>query len=368
MENKEVLLKLLRIGLGKESDVSLPICSDWKAVQSLSFDQGVGGVSINGLKKVFEYSPNARLTHDPNQHTMILMEWYGYVNLAENRYQENIKDTEELGRFFSNYDIPVMLLKGYGLSLNYPVPSSRPIGDIDLYFMGRWKEADELVSTRLGIEIDNSHHHHTVYSYKNQSVENHYDFVNVHSHRSSKKIEEHFKALAIKSMGSEVLPNIYLPSPLLEVEYTARHAACHFASGEMRIRQMLDWLLLVEKESSFIDWPVFWKDIRWMGMEKFIMAMVNVGVKHLGFDISKFHISSDIDLDNVLAERMLKDILHPKFTDKAKKGFFPYISWILKRWWANRWRHEMVYSDSLIGTFFVQMWSHILKPTTLYKK
>lgn len=40
-----------------------------------------------------------------------------------------------------------------------------------------------------GFKVDNSHHHHTVFQWQGFTVENHYDFVNVHVHESSRELE-----------------------------------------------------------------------------------------------------------------------------------------------------------------------------------
>ena len=45
------------------------------------------------------------------------------------------------------------------------------------------------------VVIDNSHHHHTVFEWEGFTVENHYDFVNVHAHKSSREMEGIFKVL-----------------------------------------------------------------------------------------------------------------------------------------------------------------------------
>lgn len=71
----------------------------------------------------------------------------------------------------------MMLLKGYGLSICWPVPEHRPVGDIDIYLgladsgcafghKNIWKEADKVVSEKLGIKVDNTHHHHSIYFLK----------------------------------------------------------------------------------------------------------------------------------------------------------------------------------------------------------
>lgn len=78
----------------------------------------------------------------------------------------------------------MMLLKGYGLSKYWPIPNHRPTGDIDIYLMylnseGKeksrpaWECADKLMTEKFGILVDNSHHHHSVFTYKGIMVENH---------------------------------------------------------------------------------------------------------------------------------------------------------------------------------------------------
>jgi hypothetical protein len=357
----ESILELIKVGLGKSD--KLPYCDDWHSLMVMSLQQGVPGITFDAIQSGFKVEEKESI----NLPTTVMMEWFGMVNQLARLYDINKKTTEKLGLFYAKHGIPMMLLKGYGLSLNYPNPRRRPSGDIDIYLFGEWKKADKLLAKEAHVKIDNSHHHHSVFHIERQMVENHYDFVNVHSHRSNRAIEEHFKELA-NDRGEEIMKNVFLPSPLLEVEFTARHAASHFASGEMTIRQLLDWLLLAEKKTSLIAWDKFWHDMRWMGMEKFVVALIDIGIDHLGFDKDIFHIPADVLSDKALSERMVKDILYPVFNQTAPRGFIQYIGWMIKRWWANRWRHEIVYSDSLFNTFIMQVCSHVMKPTTLYKK
>lgn len=106
-----------------------------------------------------------------------------------------------------------------------------------------------------------------------------------------------------------------------------------------------------------------------MGMQSFVGIVIEIGCKYLGFSRSSFHIPSNITIQEHLVERVLNDtILPPKFNRKAPKGYVSYIIWMLKRWWINRWRHEIVYSDTLFETFYDQLVSHLMKPSTLYKK
>ena len=60
-------------------------------------------------------------------------EWFGSVFQAEEDYKKYVEDIASLAKAYSEAGIEMMVLKGYGLSLNYPVPAHRPVGDIDVF-------------------------------------------------------------------------------------------------------------------------------------------------------------------------------------------------------------------------------------------
>lgn len=49
--------------------------------------------------------------------------------------------------------------------------------------------------------------------------------------------------------------HVYLPSPILHALFLMRHAATHFASEGINLRQVLDWAFFVEKHTKEIDLP-----------------------------------------------------------------------------------------------------------------
>ena len=365
---KNTLFELIKIGLGKTVPDHLPRCDDWNALMELSYSQGVGGVVLAGLTKVYDVMPKTISFSKDWIQINILLKWYGLQNVIEKKYAANKKTIVKLGLFFSDHQLPMMLLKGYGLSLNYPNPLFRPSGDIDIYMYGHREVSDKLVKSNLSVAIDNSHHHHTVFYYNSQPIENHYDFINIHSHKSNKAIEKHFKKLADEKYGEQIMKNVYLPNPLLELEFTLRHAAGHFSSGEMLIRHILDWLLLVEKKNDKFNWDLFWNDVRWMGMKKFVCAIIKIGVDYLGFKKSIFHLPSDINIKEQLIDRIISDTLFPRHPRRPNDDGIVYVVWLIQRWWLNRWRHKLVYKDSLFSTFFSQLRSHLLKPASLQNK
>lgn len=366
---QEVLLYLVRLGIGCDPEPCFGFEGvEWKVVSDMAWRQGVAAIAMDGLQRAYDVGT---VPVDPGLDS-VKFDWMGRCLSLEKGYGQYVEVLGHLAQFYEGVGTPMMLLKGYGLSLNYPDPSHRPCGDIDIYLFGQWKDADRAMEERLGIAVDNSHHHHSVFLFEGVSVENHFDFVNVHSHLSNKRIEACLKRLAEDRSCSCVLPNgtlAYLPSPDLNALFLARHCAVHFAAERLNLRQLLDWTLFVSKHSGEVDWMLFWSEVEKMGMEKFVLCINAISAELFGVDVGVFHTPVEyVDFAAVergLVERVLGDILQPEFDEENGKGVVGYVCGRFRRWWHNRWKHRIVYSDGLVSTFFVQVWGHLMKPKSL---
>jgi hypothetical protein len=115
------------------------------------------------------------------------LEWIGEVlQNYEGRYLGYKKAIGSLAGFYNRHGFKMMVLKGYACSLDWPKPEHRPCGDIDEWLFGQQQAADRELGSWLkvhgsGVEIDNSHHHHSVFEWGEFTVENHYDFINISS-------------------------------------------------------------------------------------------------------------------------------------------------------------------------------------------
>lgn len=343
----ETLLFLLRSASGnvKCPDSLMPV-SDWREVMNLAQEHGVAAIALDGYQKVWEYED---IPED------IRYEWLGRSVSIENNYQSCCDAIKSLAGFYDKHGISMMLLKGTALSLNYPIPSHRSPGDIDVYNFGHWKLADQCVEQELGIKVDTSHHHHTVFNYKGFVVENHFDFVNVKAHKNAYSIETKLKDLAGKSIENQIDGiKIYTPSADFNAIFLIRHAAQHFAGSRLTLRQLLDWGYFIDKHSSEVDWSMAVPFIKNMGCWRFFCAVNGICTGALGFDASLFP-GFDRDLD--LEKRILDDTLQPEFKATGNGAIFKF-----RRWCANIWKHKIVYDEKLVPLFCTLAWSHIKKP------
>lgn len=358
MNTQNSLIELVRLGLENTSDCNLSSETSWEEVRNLAFLHGVGAIAFDGIQCCYDKDLSIEIDIQTK------LEWIGSVHQAEVEYQKQLDTIASLAKFYQKHGIRMMVLKGYGLSLNYPKPNHRPCSDLDIYLFGEQQRADRLVEEELGIKVDNSHHHHTVFVYQGITVENHYDFLNVYSHHSTKKIETYLKKLCyseyrtIKVGGAE----IYLPSTNFDALFVLRHMAVEFAATGMNLRQVIDWGVFIKNYHTVVRWNEFLPMVKVANMHYFLDAINYICYTYLGFDRKIFQGFGD----DSYGERVFADLFNPENALPKQKGFIRYIASRLQNWWSNRWRHRIVYSDSLCSTFMYQTYAHLMKPATLH--
>lgn len=346
-----LILELVQIGIGKRQSLSsVPKGEDWNRIFNQAQQHDVAAIVLDGINKCYDKENALDIDFQTK------MEWIGLATQTESLYRYHEKSIRDLSTILKKSGYRMMVLKGYGLSLNYPVPQHRPSGDLDIWCFGKEKEIDNLMKAN-GIEIDSSHHHHTVFNYNDITVENHFDFVNIYAIPSSKRIEKRLKELA--PVGIMENDGITLPSADFNTLFLLRHCASHFAATEMTLRQVLDWGLFMEKYHKAINWERYLPFIMQEGMFRFYNLLGLFCMRGLGFDASIFHgLYSDS-----LYDRFSQEIISPEFKEKENGNLF-WSLWVKpRRWWHNRWKHKLCYPDSLLLSFMYGLWAKILKPS-----
>lgn len=307
------------------------------------------------------------------------IQWALATEQVEKKYARQKAVIKKLAAFFAEHDVKMMILKGYGLSLNYPIPNHRPCSDIDIWLYEEFEnpdgsmskrsaqqKADKLLQKHFNIEIDEDKHHHTVFYIDGVMVENHYDFLNIHAHSSNRTIEARLQQLTQQPMECVDVDGaqVYLPSPDFHALFILRHAASHFAAERIIIRHLLDWCYFVERYTAQIDWHSLSEIAERTNMHRFLNCLNAICIDKLGLPSNS---APKFDRDKQFEERVWNEILQPEFSEQRPKnaGYLKSWSFMIRRWWANRWKHRIVYNEGLFEAFFVQLWSHLLKPKSL---
>lgn len=127
----ERLFALVRATLrNRMDDASLFEGTDaaqWREIYDLSSVQGVLAQAWDGMQLLPEAMRPPRA---------LRLQWAVNVERIEKVYRRQERAIARLAAFYREHAIPMMLLKGYGLSLFYPVPNTVPAGTSTSGFSG----------------------------------------------------------------------------------------------------------------------------------------------------------------------------------------------------------------------------------------
>lgn len=398
--SNRAFLQLVRLGIGTEpvSSFRFQDSIDWDEVEALAIKQGLLGVVLDGVQRLAESADNADTIPYKKK-----LEWLGQVMQGyELRYREYRNALAKLAAFYNSHGYKMMVLKGYACGLNWPKIEHRPYGDIDIWMFGRQKEADALIESlefkvrssssraiaeslesvdsgelKVGsIKVDKSHHHHTVFNWMGFTVENHYDFENVHHHKSSVELEKVFKELGkddshfVEIVGASTgsATRIYLPSPNHHALLLLKNSMTDFAAFYVTLRHVLDWGFHVEKYGKEIDWEWLEGVAEQYHMTDYYNCINTICVEDLGFQlVDSLRLKVESQLESAefrkLKERVLADILEPKFSRVPPDNrFLPKAWYMYRRWKGNEWKHKLCYNESMWSAFWSGIGNHLIKP------
>lgn len=351
----DALLALTRLGIGY-AGIAFPDSFDWTELKILAEQHGLSAIVLDGI---------VHLPESKRPPKEFALQWIGEVlHVYEYRYELYRRAIAEMAGFYNSHGFKMMVLKGYACSLDWPKPEHRPCGDIDIWLFGKQVEADAELSNEKGIKIDTSEHHHTVFYWQDFMVENHYDFINVHHHKSNVEIENVLKELGqddsyfINLLGEKV----YLPSPKLHALFLLKHMMMHFAAEGIMLRQVLDWGFYAKAHSHEIDWKWLEGVLEKYGMMEMYNIINAICVENFRFDSQVF---PKVQFNPILKDRVLQEILSPEFSSTVPKGFIKRVAFKLRRWKANEWKHQLCYKESMYSSFWTGVWNHLLKPSSI---
>ncbi len=353
---------LLRVGLGIDSSDGKfvqPKDNDWGKLYPDGIKQGTVAIQLDGLQQLIADGKFAADTVPLS----IKMKFFSHTLQVEKVHRKHEEMIAKLAKFYAKHGIRMMVLKGYGLSLLYPRPNHRPCGDVDIWLFGEQERADQLLHEELGVEIEENHEHHTVFHIDGVMVENHYDFLDVHTHLSNKEIEGILREQLETECEAIIVDGttVFLPPVNFNALFLLRHAAGHFASAEIALRHVTDWGMFVKHYHEAIDWKWLYDIAKKQNMHRFLDCLNGLCIGYLGLSTDLF---PNFERDEKLEARVMEDIMNPKFHDKSAIGGNPLrdFCYRFRRWWGQRWKHKLVYREGLLLTFLVQVCSHLTPP------
>ena len=297
--------------------------TDWFKLMKIAKQQSVLGLCLDG----FDSLKN------------ILIKWIGNVMTLENVYEKQKISIKELSSFFSKHCLRMVLMKGYGISKYYPVAKHRGCGDLDIYFCGKGKYADELIKDK-GIEVKQNEEKHSVYNFNGIHIENHASIICEQEHFSLLKVEEYLKKDLNTNSHLDEETGCWLPSTMFNVVFLPLHFAGHFVYGGANLRQIVDYALVVKNANLNSNiYQIDWDKVKVLAIEggyfKFLCCLNGICMDYIGIFSECF---PDWPRYKDIEERMLAEILNPTSGDVHS------LPRKIKRYFKNRWKYQLVYS------------------------
>ena len=352
---ESIVLCLVRSAFGEEIRMNPPSKTDWPKVFELASLHGLGAIAFDGIQACFLSNPTFVASLDTPENKSLKYDWFGAGLSAEVDYEKHCDAIADLAALYAKNGIKMMLLKGYGLSLNYPIPDHRPMGDIDVYLFGFGQKADEVVRAQTGAKVKQNEDKHSTFQFEGVTVENHASFINAKVHPDLERLDIFLKSeaahdvpLRLKTKSGDNV-TVYLPSHTANALFLPFHCASHFVHGEALLRQLCDWACFVRKYGKEINWNFVWTEAVAAGFEKFYCCLNGIVESYFG-------VSGEVlppwPRYPELEERVLCEVF--------RQGPTKRLSSLgkIRRFMASSWKYKLVYREGMMSTFFRKVKSY----------
>lgn len=303
---------------------------EWLEVYGFSSRQGVLPLAYDGL---------AALPEAAKPPKSLALRWGVNAEVSAERYAARKNALASLAGLYAGHGIRMLVIKGYGMSLYYPIPEHRECGDIDIYLFGDFDRGNHLMEDS-GAEIKPEGAKHSAFVFGGTIVENHRYIVGARKNRRLKHVESVLERLAEKESDAVRVgdSDVWLPSATFNAIYLLAHAASHFAGGELAVRNLCDWARFLEAESGNIDRELFAETTKKARLDKLCGLMTafaedNLGLPPQGFPRPEAGIYRKFG-DMVLGYRTVRI---PENESLAAR---------IRRVWGTRWRSADVLDES----------------------
>ena len=283
---------LLRSGLWNEVPERAPFAggTDWEALHDLAFRQTVAPLVTDGINRL----PKELLPAEPERLDPFLRDLMATAN------RNRVLDAFVPKLFDALAGIPVVLVKGQALALDYPDPERRQPGDIDLLLLPSSYEAakDILLPKATTVLDEEKEIWHQGMRFRSVEVEIHGSISTLMSRKLDRKLaallEEQFdgRPFPVVSIGGAEIP---VPDADFNAVYIFVHFLQHYWSGGVGLRQLVDWMTFVSVHKRDIHPVVLEVRLQDLGLLRLWKVFTGFAQEYLGCPVEKLPLAAAPD-------------------------------------------------------------------------
>ena len=356
MNIEEILYRLLRIAIGAEQVESFGSEGvAWQSVYALARKQGVLAIAFDGLVRLFEQDKDFAKAFPQS----LKLQWINATFHIENRYDYAKSVCSELVEKWVEQGISTLCLKGLAFSTYYPVPNHRECGDFDCYLYDDYAKGNA-IAKELGAKVDDGWYKHSEIIYRKVMIENHRFIVAVRNGKKTKLLHNCLDNIARNEARKAIFDTkIEMPSPLFNALFLNHHSLTHFLSEGIRLRHILDWALLVEKEQDNLDWERFYALCEEFDMRAFVDCSTALAVKVFGIKIT----NPKIVVESPYTEQVLSSIINDEDAVFSQNiGAWRKRVMLVRNIFASKWKYKAFTTRGMFTTFVSLVWGYFTHP------
>lgn len=342
----DILLGLLRLALWGDERVRACLPAQgavWADVRRLGREQALSGLLFDGLNT---------LPREERPPLELWLRWLGDTRRIETRNRQlntTLKALQE--QLVPLLPSEPLLLKGQGAARHYPNPLHRVAGDIDWLVGTEGWNALLAHEAACGLHFAAEREKHLEFDYAGVPVECHHTaalFYDRSRRRAWQRIESAWMGEKPSVVRLENGLEVQVPPPGFDALFLFVHAFMHLVPEGVGLRQLVDWVLLLNACAADIDGERLRREAGELGLTRALGAFGYVAVCALGLPRERFPMP--VDDYREAGEWLLRDI--------GEGGNFgqnrEQIGEDLRDTWRGEWRlfMAMLRRSRTLGRYF----------------
>jgi len=349
----KALFSLIKCAIWRENEMAVSEINlstpEWQRLIDLAASQGV-------LAAAFDALPKGKVI--PCLTKELHIRWGLSVQRMEDRNRRQREALKELVGLFRSEGIEILLLKGLGLSENFPQPNHRECGDLDIFLFGDYEKGNKIIE-KLGIEVNREGTKHSTFFFKGIPVENHFSFLDVVSSKTNVNLEAHLTRI-LKEQGFRTIliddVEVRIPTPDFTAIFLTRHDIIHFMASGLVLRHLCDLSLFFTRHSSSINLSQIVQILKEESQLELFTSFLDLTQIYLGM-------STKVVSGLVTNEKISKSVFQNTMYNPSRKGIDKLLKmWVPKRkvygaihLCQSKWKYDLAGKEIFRERFFFSM-------------